>query len=168
MSELLDKMAKNPMKLISNTGTGLRAVFSRGTLGMKFVKGTLDNAAWSGTHMKFDVTRIWQNENLAIGVLVHEYHHFLIKADQKRKYADEFVAHWKQYLAMNDKRTAEQKVTHINHWLLDDPNGYKLRGNGPLRISDENATDESGKFNGTEFTGPADAGVIWTRYEHNV
>jgi len=150
VSELLDKMANDPMPLIRNTGKGLTDLFSKGNgLAMGFKQGGAENAIWAARTITIYTANFWQSENLATGVLVHEYHHYLTKR-MGEYYADEFVAHWKQYLAMRANRTAKD----LNKWLLDDPLGYKLR-------------QQKDKFKGVEFKRPEDAGPLWTKNMDN-
>jgi len=118
---------------------------------MEFTDGTRDNASWAAKQITFDKTRFWQSQNLATAVLVHEYHHYRSKR-LGTYYGDEFVAHWKQYLAMKVQKTAAE----LNYFLLDDPAGYQIR------------TNPTYTFSGQEFTSPEDADFLWTRWKDNI
>jgi hypothetical protein len=156
VSELLDKMTTDPMALIRNTGIGLIRLFTKGYQGlsMTFQNAGNANATFSGSTITITKSNFWTSENLAKGVLVHEYHHYL-SGRNGELYADEFVAHWKQYLAM--KLTNQTAVT-LNTWLLDAPDGYKMR----------EKRAQKGIWKGIEFAGPEQAGNLWTKYKDNI
>lgn len=88
-----------------------------------------------------------------IGVLVHEYHHHLIRKAHAGKsvYADEFVAHWKQYDAMGiiDPMGRQACVDSLNFWILDHGQGYRRR----WEVSAE--SEIKAVFKGPEDTGAA-------------
>jgi hypothetical protein len=151
VSELLDKMANNKRQLIHNTGKGLIKKFSShsGGLSLVFTDAGAFNAMWSAKIVTINKPKFWASENFATAILVHEYHHILTKRAGEF-YADEFVAHWKQYQAMNLNKTAK----YLNNWLLDDPTGYNLRKKPNL-------------FKGVEFDAPEKAGTMWTNYRDN-
>jgi hypothetical protein len=158
VSELLDKMATDGMPLVRNTGVALKDLFSKhsGGLSMTFrnVAGANENASFSSSTIIFNMINFWKSENLARGILVHEYHHYLSNKTGGTLYADEFVAHWKQYLAMR-KTFNEQLITDLNQFLL--VTGYKL----------QDKKDQPGMWAGVKFTRP-EAGHLWTKYRDNV
>lgn len=148
ISRLLDKMTTHPLPLVSNTGREIiRKVKER-----SFNIGLIDIPNVNAQYNRASNTMLINTsvaEKLGMGVIVHEYHHYLTNSEDK--YADEFVAHWKQYLAMGLGR---EKFALINPFLLDDPSGYKLRSAGAIRTR-------------LPFSKPEDAGDLWFKYIDN-
>ena len=98
-----------------------------------------------------------RGEYVPVGILVHEYHHHLTRGSipATSVYADEFVAHWKQYDAMGIIAPIGRAtcVAELNTWLLDDPRGYKRRHEVPA---------------GPEFAGPQATGAaFWDNHLDN-
>jgi hypothetical protein len=144
--QLLDRMATDAMLLIRNTANGLIQLLIRRSIGLSFTATGNTNAQMSKTNLALNPPLFWASDKLAVGLLVHEYHHHLTGRNGPL-YPDEFVAHWKQYLAMGLPR---DRFLRINPFLLDDPAGYKLRRQVTV-----------------EFTRPEDAGTVWTRFPNN-
>lgn len=144
IAQLLDKMAMSGKALTSNSGRLVRERWKNGQIGFSFTTDGTVNAQYSGRSIAINPQNFWKSEKLAMGLIAHEFHHVL-SGRPADTYADEYVAHWKQYTVME---LAKEKFDNLNHWLLDDPSGYKLRGS--LR---------NGR---TEFARPEDAGAIWS------
>jgi hypothetical protein len=144
ISVLIDKMEVADQPLIRNTALGLKK-FTFSFIGDPNVNAFFTGAAC----IAVNTTLFWVNEKTAIGILVHEYHHSLTRR-LPAPYKDEFVAHWKQYLAMGITKTVEE----LNYWLCDDPKGYKLRNKPNLP--------------NPLFTRVEDAGGVWTTYKDNI
>jgi hypothetical protein len=148
ISQLLDKMANSGKALISNTGKAMREKIKNRRVGIGFSTDNNINAQYSGSSLVINVTNFWKTEKLAMGLVAHEYHHIL-SGRPADTYADEYVAHWKQYTVME---LGQDRFNNLNHWLLDDPAGYRLRGKLAGRAP---------------FAKPQDAGLIWTNYVDN-
>ena len=60
-------------------------------------------------------TANFSNKRTMMGILVHEYHHFLMWGSG-HTYADEFMAHWKQFeVTKGPAREADTKRAQLVH-----------------------------------------------------
>ena len=89
-------------------------------------------------------------------VLVHEYHHLLSGRKGKEAYHDEFVAHWKEFDVTGKRLNKQDRVDWLNHWLLDDPNGYQYRAGNKITPKRPLIAH-----------GPEETGRLWTAFKDN-
>ncbi len=62
---------------------------------------------------------VTKNKSQLIGLLVHEYHHYLCNCPFNSQYVDEFVAHWKEYSVTKPDASESVRVEQINSKLQE-------------------------------------------------
>jgi len=91
VKKIIEEMKLSSLPLVANTAAGIDQD--------KIVMVLSDSTA--GSFSNLGVLTInplrTKNKSLLIGLLVHEYHHKLCSHNGSYAYADEFVAHWKEY-----------------------------------------------------------------------
>ena len=124
---LIDKMAISGKALVNNTGRGMQArmkSMDASAIGFGVTMDARKNAEFTGRTLNINVGNFWQSEKMATSLVVHEYHHVLT-ARAGDLYADEYVAHWKEYLTRDEPQS---KFDKLNDWLLDNPQRIPFAG----------------------------------------
>lgn len=112
VKQVLEEMKLSALPLIANTGKGIEQD--------KIVMLLSDTGAGSMNSngiLTVNPLRA-KNKSLLIGLLVHEYHHKLCTHNGDFSYADEFVAHWKEYSVIKPPQAdAALRAAEINAQL---------------------------------------------------
>lgn len=112
VKRVIEEMKLSAVPLIANTGKGIDQ--------NKIVMLLSDNGAGSMNSngiLTVNPLRA-KNKSLLIGLLVHEYHHKLCAHNGDFSYADEFVAHWKEYSVIKPPQAnAALRAAEINAQL---------------------------------------------------
>ena len=117
--EVLLEMQGSSTPLIANTGRG--CLSSAITLTMMYDSGALAGTMSPAGGLQINALVAYNKLNL-IGLLVHEYHHYLCgkSAIAGGVYLDEFAAHWKQYLVTKGPAAdRESRAADINTVLQE-------------------------------------------------